>query len=83
MCINVICFTKIESKCLIINNKTRWPETVFVPARETTYVGSEKMGKCGKKKKTIIFTCDFMAFSNVNEKDEYLTLKGVSNSYLI
>ena len=43
-------------------------------------VGSEKIEKCGK---TVIFTCDFMAFSTLNEKDEYLTLKGVSFSYII
>ena len=28
-------------------------------------------------RKTVVFTCDFMAFSNENEKDEYLALKGV------
>ena len=50
MCNKVKCFTKIESKCLITNNKKRGPETVFVPARETTFVGSEKMGKCEKKR---------------------------------
>ena len=49
MCIKVKCSTKIESKCLITNNKKCGPETVFVPARETTYVGSEKMGKSGKR----------------------------------
>ena len=38
MCIKVKCFTKIESKCLITNNKKRGPETIFVPARETTYL---------------------------------------------
>ena len=49
MCINIICFTKIESKCLIMNNKKRGPETVFVPVRETTYVGSENMGNAEKR----------------------------------
>ena len=63
---------------MVINDK-RAPETEtgFVLARETTYVGSEKMGK------TVIFTYDFMVFSNVNENDEYLALKGVSFSYII
>ena len=80
MCIKVKCFTRFESKCLITNNKRRGPETVFVPARQTTYVGSEKMGKCGK---IVNFTFDFVAFSNINSKDEYLALKGVSVSHII
>ena len=69
-----------ESKCLFINNKMRGPEAVSVPARETTYIGSEKIGKC---RKTVIFTSQFKAFSNVNEKDEYLALKGVLFLYII
>ena len=44
----MLCFVKIDSKCLITNNKKRGPETAFVPARETTYVWSEKMGKWEK-----------------------------------
>ena len=32
------------------------------------------------KKKTVNLTRDFMAFNNVNEKDEYSAVKGVSFS---
>ena len=53
--VKVICFTKLERKCSIINNERPEPETVFVPARETTRVGSWKMGKCGT---TVIYTCE-------------------------
>ena len=63
MCIKVKCFMKIKIKGLITNHKKREPETVFVPARESTYVGSEKMGKGGKPAN---FTCDFVAFGNIN-----------------
>ena len=71
---------KIESKCLIINNKKRGPETFSVLERDTTYEGSEKMGKCGKT--GFYFTCDFIAFSNVNENDVYLALMGVLFFYI-
>ena len=40
------------------------------------YVGSEKMAKF--EEKNVIVTCHFIAFSNINEEDEYLALKGVS-----
>ena len=76
MYIKVICFTNIKNKSLITNSKKRGPETVFVPAGEPTYVGSEKMGKW------VIFTCDFIAFSNINIGDEYLALNGVSFAYI-
>ena len=74
MCIKVKCFTKIEIKSLITNHKKRGPETVFfVPTRETTYVGSEKMGTCGK---TFNFICDFIAFSNINLQKWVFSFKG-------
>ena len=61
ICLKVLkCFIQIEIKCFIINHKKNVGQ-----ARETTYVGSEKMGKCGK---TGNFTCDFVAFNNINLK---------------
>ena len=47
------------------------------------------MGKYGKNVFfvfcffVVVFSRDFMAFGNVNEKDEHLSLKGVSFSYII
>ena len=39
----------------------------------------------GQMRKRVVFTCDFISISNINEEDayEYSALKSISSSYMI
>ena len=50
MCIKVKCFTKVESKCLITNNKKRGPETVFCPGKGDNLCRVRENGKNAEKR---------------------------------
>ena len=78
MRIKVVCFTKIESKCLITNDKKRGLR-LFCPGK------GDKVCRVRENAEKVLFSRDFISISNINEEDayEYSPLQGISFSYMI